>query len=216
MSDSGSVMAGGASGTLAGASGSVMEGSTTTHNSPPRRVGRPPKERAFRDLDAPLRADILNAIDSSAAETAPSLYRRFGLEQRGIRLRHFKQVVHDRRAGIANRPTGLAAGDDVPEWDELDVKCRRLVNEKLESGDAKIYEIVGVLQATFKRREVAIKEEAEEREAEKYEQLLADKAERARAAIDAAAKPGQDPAAALSRLREDVRTIYGLPLAGGG
>lgn len=192
-------MAGGASGTLAGASGSVKG-----------RVGRPPRERAFRDLDAALQADIFAAIDSSAAETAPSLYRRFGLEQRGIRLRHFKQVVHDRRATAANRPTGLAAGEDVPEWDELDVKCRRLVNDKLESGDAKIYEIVGVLQATFKRREVVIKEEAEQREAEKYEQLLAEKAEKARAAIEAAEKPGQDPAAALDRLREDVRMIYGI------
>ena len=151
----------------AATTGEVAQSSVLSPQSYTKRRGRPPADRSFFDLDETLQCDIYQAIDSAANESGASIFRRFGLAQRGLKWRNFSRMVSERRArkepGTRIQEPGSPS---APSWEDLDAKCRRLVDERLDAGDAKIYEIVGVMQATFKRREVVIKEDVEARDAE--------------------------------------------------
>jgi len=141
--------------------------------------GRPPKGKRVEELDATLRAEIDEAIRSRADESVASIYRRFGLAQRGVILRGFQRYVSDLRARHEGERL-VASEPDVGEvsWNEIERRAMRGMLERLQAGDAKMYELALVVGRRHERERIDIEQRAEKRATElhqvKLEQLSKD------------------------------------------
>ncbi|HEB79766.1 MAG TPA: hypothetical protein ENI79_04755 [Rhodospirillales bacterium] len=129
---------------------------------------RKPKGVTLNELAAPIRADILNAIDSAADESAQAIYDRFGLSQRDVNISWFRRHVSERRRQPDFTPQPVS--DEVPSWIDLDKMMRASIAERVRGGDVKVYEFAAVLKRCFEERLVRLKEEQAEQEATKFKE----------------------------------------------
>lgn len=134
------------------------------------RTGRPAKYATIADLEPALRGEIDEAIRSARNESVSSIFRRFGLAQRGLLLRTFANHVRSVRA----RPVTVDEDERVPEWDELDRWARIEALKRLRAGDAKVYELVLLSRSRREADKLAIEQRAELRAAELHEAKMAE------------------------------------------
>jgi len=176
------------------------------------KQGRPPKNASMDALDATLRGEIEEALKSQADESVASIYRRFGLSQRGILLRtfhNFATAVRQRLPQGRLSPAARAEDERVPEWDELDRWARREALARLQAGDAKVYELVLLSRSRRESDKLALEQQAEKRAEEKHAQWR-EKYLAAKAAADSKL----DQMAVEKGIPEDVKTrikdLYGI------
>lgn len=181
--------------------------------------GRKPKSRTLRNLDKSLRDEINEAIRSHADESASAIYRRFGLQQRGLVFSTFRKHVarirrdaQDGRIVIDHTPSTAEIGEPA-----MIAKLRRLVLvqalDDLEAGDTKLYEIVGLLSKLQDFDRIAILQDADKRLDDKHKVWQAQERKRLeqekRAAdtkLDAMAQEHGIP----ERVTEAVKLLYGI------
>lgn len=176
--------------------------------------GRKPKGCVVEDLDSVLRRDIDLAIDSEAGESSRSIYNRFGLAQRAINIRTFRQYVSDRRKEHKGRqPATDFSSEDVPTLEELRIRCHIGILECLQSGDAKPYELASILARIQDADKISIQRDADKRLDDKHKAWLAKERKRIeqekRAAdtkLDAMAQEHGIP----ERVTEAVKLLYGI------
>ena len=178
--------------------------------------GRKPKGCVVKDLDNVLRRDIDLAIDSEADESARSIYNRFGLAQRAINTRTFRQYVSDRRKERKGRqPATDFSSEDVPTLEELRIRCHIGILECLQSGDTKAYELASILARIQDADKIEIQRDAEKRASDKHKAWQAEERKRlqqekqdADTKLDAIAHEHGIP----ERVTEAVKLLYGIKL----
>jgi hypothetical protein len=138
---------------------------------PVAKRGRKPKGCTVDQLDAELREKVDEAIRSHAGESSASIYRRFGLAQRGIHVRTFRRYAADiRERAVGERPGEPPAGERRDEADMIAELRRRVLVEALASLDAgasKPYEMVGMLSRVQEWDRIEIERAAAKRAEEK-------------------------------------------------
>lgn len=157
-------------------------------------------------LDATLRGEIEESLKSSANESVASIYRRFGLAQRGILLRTF----HNFATAVRQRlnPTAPIEEEPVPEWDEIDKWARREALAQLQAGNAKLYELVLLSRSRRESDKLALEREADKRAGEIHELKLKDLRTRFKAAVTEKTEGGKTLA------REDVYDLIDKAMRG--
>ncbi len=119
------------------------------------------------DLDESLHNQIDEAARSYGDESAASIYRRFGLAQRGILLNTFQKYVTTLRKEIAGERINATLrniGDsEPPTWDEIDRIARISALERLRAGDAKVYELVLLSKSRREHDKLELEKAAESR-----------------------------------------------------
>jgi hypothetical protein len=139
--------------------------------------GRKPKGCTIDDLDERLREQITEAIRSHAEESAVSIYRRFGLSQRGVLLNTFqKHVGQVRREAAGERVAAYeppAAGMTEPQViAELRRRVLSSALASLDAGDMKPYEVVGFMSRVQEWERIDIERRAETRAEELHKVKL--------------------------------------------
>lgn len=128
------------------------------------------------DLDESLLSQIDEAARSYGDESAASIYRRFGLAQRGILLNTFQKYVTTLRKEIAGERINATLkniGDsEPPTWDEIDRIARISALERLRAGDAKVYELVLLSKSRREHDKLELEKEAEQRAAEIHSEKM--------------------------------------------
>lgn len=133
--------------------------------------GRKPKGQTIDQLDAALRSQIDEAIRSHADESAASIYRRFGLAQRGLVFGTFARHVTTIRRAEAGRRLDAPRPAPADERAMIQELRRRVFGEalaRLDAGDAKLYETVGLLGKLQEFDRLDIEREANQRASEKH------------------------------------------------
>lgn len=170
------------------------------------KAGRPPKNAAMDSLDATLRGEIEEALKSNADESVASIYRRFGLSQRGILLRTFHNFATAVRARLS--PAQREADERVPEWDEIDKWARIEALAQLRAGNAKLYELVLLSRSRRESDKLALEQQAEKRATELHELKLKDLRTRFKAEVEAKTEGGKTLG------REDVYDLIDKAMRG--
>jgi hypothetical protein len=133
--------------------------------------GRPPKGCTVDQLDAELRGRIDEAVRSHADESAASIYRRFGLAQRGVIVRTFRAyTARIRRQAAGERIDAAAAAmGEAAEMSEAEMVAqlrRRVLVGALaaaDAGDAKPYEMAAMLARIQEFDRIEIQRAADKR-----------------------------------------------------
>lgn len=183
--------------------------------------GRKPKGCTVDQLDAELRGRIDEAIRSHADESAASIYRRFGLAQRGVIVRTFRRyaaAIREQAAGerISAAATAMGEAERMSEAQMVAELRRRVLVGALaaaDAGDAKPYEMAAMLARVQDFDRIEIQRAADKRAEEKQAAWRAELQERLnRAKVDADAK--LDRMAVERGIPEDVRErikdLYGV------
>lgn len=139
--------------------------------------GRKPKVATISDLDESLQLQIDEAILSHADESALSIFRRFGLAQRGLNLGTFQKYAGTLRRENAGERMAEAlerAATAPPAWEELDRLARVAAVQRLQAGDAKLYEIMLLSRARREEDKLVLEQRAEERAAELHAAKMAE------------------------------------------
>lgn len=111
------------------------------------RRGRPPKDKTVADLPPDVQGRIREAVLSHADEASASIYRRFGLSQRGICNRTFARYAKDLREQHANERGGACSIVAVPSWAEIDERLRCCIAARIDVGNLKAYELAELVRA---------------------------------------------------------------------
>lgn len=176
-------------------------------------MGRRPKDSTVETLDATLRGEIHAAIDSHAGESAAAIYRRFGLAQRGINERTFRLYVAERRgaAGGDGETANVAgnAASEAPSWDELDRRARSVALELLQSGNAKLYELMLLSKGKRETDKLELERRAEERAQDLYERKIAE-LEKQKSAADSKLDRMAVEKGIPGDVAERIKDLYGI------
>lgn len=183
--------------------------------------GRKPKGCTVDDLEAGLRSQIDEAVRSHADESAASIYRRFGLAQRGVLLDTFqRRVCAIRRAAAGERlDAASAAKADTARMAEGEMIAelrRRVLVESLASLDAgasKPYEIVGMLSRIQEFDRIEIERAANKRAEEKqsaWRTELQGKIDRQKVEADAKLDRMAVDKGIPDEVRERIKDLYGV------
>lgn len=121
------------------------------------------------DLDATLLRKIDEAIRSEAGESAMSIYRRFGLAQRGIHDRTFGRYV----ATIRSVEWTDAVRPAPPTMERIREELLIAIYESAQAGGMKAYEMASLLARVQEEDRNEIRKAAEKRAGEIHEQKLA-------------------------------------------
>lgn len=153
--------------------------------------GRKPAGIAIDQLPEALRRDIDLALESEASESARSIFARFGLSQAGVGWAVFqKHATKIRRESRGKRiEDRMSKTDDLRTEEQLIGELRRRAYIEalaaLESGDAKLYEIVSTLSRVHDFDRLSMEKAAEARAAEKHEAWKNEVSKGLRAAVEA-------------------------------
>lgn len=137
----------------------------------PKR-GRPPINKTIDDLDPALRTEVDEAIRSDANEAASSIFRRFGLATRGLKIDTFiKYARKVRQIEWTERPENNVPPTMQALMDQLLIGAYQAAM----SGEMKPYEMASLIARVQEHDRIGIQKEAEARAAElhriKLEQL---------------------------------------------
>lgn len=161
------------------------------------KPGRKPKGIAIDELPEAARRDLDLALESEASESARSIYARLGLSQAGVGWASFeKYATKKRRESRGRRIEERMAGPDDPRTEaQLIAELRRRAYIEalaaLESGDAKLYEIVSTLSRVHDFDRLTMERAAEARAAEKHEAWKAEVSKTLRAAVEGKTTSGE-------------------------
>lgn len=139
------------------------------------------------DLDAPVRAEVDEAIRSEAGESAASIFRRFGLNQRGLKLDTFTRYTRKvRETEWTDRPTPT----EVPSMQALMDQLLIGAYEAAVAGGMKPYEMASLIARVQEHDRLAIQRDADKRAAELHRIKLDQLSKDLRKDIDAKTEGG--------------------------
>jgi len=168
--------------------------------------GRKPKNKVLADLDVALQREIDEAIRSHADESSVSVYRRFGLHQRGLVFSTFRKHVRKVRLDAQGERVTADYTSDLDKMSERKLigKLRRRIlveaNEGLEAGDTKLYEQVALLSRLQEFDRIDFQRQANERAAELHEEKMTE-------LRDKQVKALEDTAASTELTADQVKEI---------
>lgn len=151
--------------------------------------GRKPIDKTVEDLDDTLRGEIDEALRSDARESASSVFRRFGLAQRGLRLDTFIRYARKLRQVLWTDEPPLDR--TTPSIEEIRDRLLVLMYEQAQAGGMKAYECAALFQRVQEHDRIEIIREANERAAEKHEAWKDEVAKKVRSAIDGQTRSGE-------------------------
>lgn len=164
------------------------------------------------DLDAALRTKIDEALRSHADESVASVYRRYGMNQRGVTLGTFRNYATDVRSRCELSRDAAPSQDDSPSEGEMIAKLRRRVYaealDDLDAGDTKLYEKMKLLAQIQNHDRIELLRDAEKRAGEKHDAWRKEQLKRVRATLDAGSKSKD------SYTRDDVYDMIDKALRG--
>lgn len=144
------------------------------------------------DLDETLLNQIDEAARSYADESASSIFRRFGLAQRGIQLGTFQKYVSTLRKEVAgeriNATLASIGGAEPPTWEEIDRIARISALERLRAGDAKVYELVLLSKSRREHDKLELEKISEARASEIHNAKMAELRKAQEQALEATTK----------------------------
>lgn len=167
------------------------------------------------ELDPPLLRDLDLAIESDAEESPRSLFRRFGLSQRGVGYAQFRKHAYRLRQALPEGEKPEPDADVDPDMEDLGRGARRELKRLLTSGGVKPYVLINLAKLCLADQLIDIRQQAEDRAAEKHaawrrevEAKLAVQKSAADANLDALAEEEDIPA----KVRDAVKQLYGISL----
>ena len=151
--------------------------------------GRKPDDKTIEDLDATLRGEIDEALRSDARESASSVFRRFGLAQRGLKLDTFIRYARKLRQILWTDEPPLDR--TTPTMEEIENRLLVLIYEQAQAGSIKPYEAASLYARVQENRRIKVLEEANERAQEKFDLEIEDRSKRLRTAVEAKTGSGE-------------------------
>lgn len=128
--------------------------------------GRKPIAATVDDLDDTLRGEVDEALRSDARESASSVFRRFGLAQRGLRLDTFIRYARRLRQVVWTDEPPLDR--ETPSIEEIRNRLLVAIYETAQSG-AKPYELASLFARVQDHDRIEIQKAADERAQDKHE-----------------------------------------------
>ncbi len=128
--------------------------------------GRKPIAATIDDLDDTLRGEVDEALRSEARESASSVFRRFGLAQRGLRLDTFIRYARKLRQLVWTDEPPLDR--ETPSMEEIRNRLLVAIYETAQSG-AKPYELASLFARVQDHDRIEIQKAADERAADKHD-----------------------------------------------
>lgn len=173
--------------------------------------GRKPIDKTVDDLDDVLRGEIDEALRSDARESASSVFRRFGLAQRGLRLDTF--IRYARRLRQVCWTDEPPLDRTTPSIEEIRDRLLVLMYEQAQAGGIKPYELASLFARVQDHDRIEIIREASERAAEKHEAAMADvrrRIEAEKAAADAKLDRMAKDRGIPEDVAERIKDLYGI------
>lgn len=130
--------------------------------------GRKPIAATVDDLPDALRGEVDEALRSDARESASSVFRRFGLAQRGLRIDTFIKYARKLREVCWTDEPPLDR--ETPSIELIRAKLLVRIYESAATGNVKPYELATLYARVQEHDRIEIQRAAEERAAEKHEQ----------------------------------------------
>lgn len=129
------------------------------------KAGRKPIQATIDDLDDTLRGEVDEALRSDARESASSVFRRFGLAQRGLRLDTFIRYARKLRQIVWTDEPPLDR--ETPSIEEIRNRLLVAIYETAQAG-AKPYELASLFARVQEHDRIEIQKAADERAADKH------------------------------------------------
>lgn len=131
--------------------------------------GRKPIAATIDDLDDTLRGEVDEALRSEARESASSVFRRFGLAQRGLRLDTFIRYARKLRQLVWTDEPPLDR--DTPSIEEIRDRLLVAIYETAKAG-AKPHELASLFSRVQAHDRNEIRKAADERAQELHDKKL--------------------------------------------
>lgn len=161
-------------------------------------TGRP--TTLLNGLDAATQSRIVEALKSSNRERPTALYRRFGLEQRGVKYGSFMKWCRGQRRKLAAAAESGDVRIALPEASASAIQPRAFDNlqrllamqqECLDAGDTKVLPSIAIAQkALIACMQLRFEEEAEKRAAELHQIKVTQLTKDLRSEVDARSENG--------------------------
>lgn len=152
-------------------------------------MGRRPIDKTIHDLEPALREQVDEALRSSARESVSSVFRRFGLATRGLKLDTFIKYARKLRQTVWTDEPPLDR--DVPSIEEIRDKLLIAMYELSTAGSMKPHELAALLARVQEHDRVSILQEANERAEAKHAEWIDEKSKELRTAVDARTRSGE-------------------------
>lgn len=174
-------------------------------------MGRKPIDKTIEDLDATLRGEVEEALRSEARESASSVFRRYGLSQRGLRIDTFIKYARKLRQTIWTDEPPLDRS--TPSIEEIRDRLLIVMYEQAQAGAMKPYELAALFARVQDHDRIAILQEANQRAEAKFNDWKLEREKKLAAAkIEADSK--LDRMASEKGIPDDVaeriKDLYGL------
>lgn len=152
-------------------------------------MGRRAIDKTVNDLETAVREGVDEALRSSARESVSSVFRRYGLQQRGLKLDTFIKYARKLRQTVWTDEPPLDR--EVPSIEEIRDKLLVAMYEQAKAGGMKPHELASMLARVQEHDRISILQEANERAEAKHERLMEEKSKALRAAVDAQTRSGE-------------------------
>ena len=174
-------------------------------------MGRKAIDKTINDLDETLRGEIDEALRSEARESASSVFRRFGLAQRGLRLDTFIRYARKLRQTVWTDEPPLDRS--TPTIEEIRDRLLVLMYEQAQAGGIKPYELASLFSRVQEHDRISILQEANERAQALFEQKKKeweDQQEKAKIEADSKLDRVASDRGIPEDVAERIKDLYGI------
>lgn len=174
-------------------------------------MGRRPIDKTVNDLEPALRESVDESLRSSSRESVSSVFRRFGLAQRGLKLDTFIKYARKLRQTVWTDEPPLDR--EVPSIEEIRDKLLIALYETSKAGGMKPHELASLLARVQEHDRIAILQEANDRAEAKFEEWREEretKLARAKAEADSKLDRMASEKGIPGDVAERIKDLYGV------